>query len=728
MAYKILSAYDASYNAKVGSSNEDGSVSIPDYSYQTIAFTVNKLLPAGTYYLVTWAIPPSSDAFTTSIYFTSSTSVSVPVSISYAATTQYKITFNASTGSSISASIYSSPYGRSGSLAHNATVYAGEVITVNYSVSAGYVLDTATINGSSFTSGARYTIAGNTSVAVSADRAISEISASNGTFGTQQTISITRYGTAYTHTIKAVCGTNSETIVSGSTATSINWTPQASWMTSFPNATSASCTLTVETYSGATKLGSNSVTITLSMPTSGANSILPTPSISVYDAMGYRDTFGGYIAGKSKYAVTVTDGLKFGANISTRSTTANGATYTAASFTTNPISASATSISTTVKDSRGKTATATASTTILAYDNPSVTAFSVHRCTSGGVPDDNGDHFYASWGVKVSPLNNLNDKDLEMKYREVGTSVWTSVPITLTAYTQSGTTSPEAVTADSSYEVQLALTDAFGTVTITTQLSTVAAVMDILNSGNGIAFGKVAETDNLLDSQWDIRTHGDLTVDGGGNITKAEVNASLDIDAEYDSTFFHTNNTSAGSFPSGASSRHGAGITLPYRNAHGNANPDFAGQIWIPNGDMANGANEMFFRASVANSWNAWQKVCRANDFAYRGLTGSVVAIYGQYVHVISTSLPADYSYLVLATVDTNIDYDRPYAVQLTGCDYTRVVRPNSQYGGGGVIYGFVTPKSSATTVTVDYHATYNTTQTARATMLVLRLPNMSTF
>lgn len=120
--------------------------------------------------------------------------------------------------------------------------------------------------------------------------------------------------------------------------------------------------------------------------------------------------------------------------------------------------------------------------------------------------------------------------------------------------------------------------------------------------------------------------------------------------------------------------------------------------------------------------------IAKISDFAYRAIEGSVAAVYDQFVPVVSTLLPAGYTYLVLATVDTNIDYDRAYVIRITGCDYTRTVRPNSQYGGGGMIYGFVAPKTSATTVAVEYYASYNTAQNARATMVVLRLPKMSSF
>ena len=59
--------------------------------------------------------------------------------------------------------------------------------------------------------------------------------------------------------------------------------------------------------------------------------------------------------------------------------------------------------------------------------------------------------------------------------------------------------------------------------------------------------------------------------------------------------------------PSG--SQYGALLVMPYRDLTGNATPDFAVQIFIPNGDDSSKPNSMFYRTSLANSWNAWQEL-----------------------------------------------------------------------------------------------------------------------
>ena len=64
--------------------------------------------------------------------------------------------------------------------------------------------------------------------------------------------------------------------------------------------------------------------------------------------------------------------------------------------------------------------------------------------------------------------------------------------------------------------------------------------------------------------------------------------------------------------PSGA--QYGSLLTLPYRTLANNTRPDYAAQIYIPNGDDPTNSNDMFFRTSLIGSWNAWQKVITSSN------------------------------------------------------------------------------------------------------------------
>lgn len=115
---------------------------------------------------------------------------------------------------------------------------------------------------------------------------------------------------------------------------------------------------------------------------------------------------------------------------------------------------------------------------------------------------------------------------------------------------------------------------------------------------------------------------------------------------------FRTTNTTGGTFPS-VSSKYGAGITLPYRNAHGNAKPDFAGQIWIPNGDMAIGADEMYFRASLANAWNPWKRVASMDSISIaNGSTGEYHTVANEHGIILAVGARSDSAEIILYNVN----------------------------------------------------------------------------
>ena len=71
-------------------------------------------------------------------------------------------------------------------------------------------------------------------------------------------------------------------------------------------------------------------------------------------------------------------------------------------------------------------------------------------------------------------------------------------------------------------------------------------------------------------------------------------------------------------------------LNLPYRrNAE---KPDFMAQILIPNGDDAD--TNMYYRTSLADSWNPWRKVISTADDGYLyGLGGSIDIQYGDEIN-----------------------------------------------------------------------------------------------
>ena len=74
------------------------------------------------------------------------------------------LSISAGTGSSVTVIRQSSPWVATGSISNGATIYDGDVLKIDFSVSAGYNLSVRTVNGSTFPSGGTHTVSGNVKV------------------------------------------------------------------------------------------------------------------------------------------------------------------------------------------------------------------------------------------------------------------------------------------------------------------------------------------------------------------------------------------------------------------------------------------------------------------------------------------------------------------------------------------------------------------------------------
>ncbi|CYV22345.1 DUF859 family phage minor structural protein [Streptococcus suis] len=99
----------------------------------------------------------------------------------------------------------------------------------------------------------------------------SSISFSTGTIGSPLAITINRASTSFTHTLRWAWGSRSGTIASGLT-TSASWTIPMDFCNELPNNVSGTGTIYVDTYSGSTKIGTQSKQFTANVP----SSVIPT--------------------------------------------------------------------------------------------------------------------------------------------------------------------------------------------------------------------------------------------------------------------------------------------------------------------------------------------------------------------------------------------------------------------------------------------------------------------
>lgn len=332
---------------------------------------------------------------------------------------------------------------------------------------------------------------------------ISGLTASDGTLGTAQTLGISREDSTFKHKITYVCGDKSGYAAGSSstftTATSVSWTPPVSLATENTTGTSVAITLYLKTYnSSGTELGSTSKTITCAIPAS----VKPTCTLTVTDPTGYTDTYGNPVQGLSTFKVVVAPTLAYGSPIASYSTTVNDTKYTAASFTTGALKVSGShTISTTVKDKRGRSASASVTKTVLAYVQPVIAKLTVRRCNEDGSTNDQGEFVQATFTATVTALNNLNKAQYTLKYKKTGEATWTEVGLDDISGAYSVTDHTYIFPADSgsSYNVELDVVDNHNTTKRATSASTAFTLIHWKADGTGMAIGKIAEESNLFD-------------------------------------------------------------------------------------------------------------------------------------------------------------------------------------------------------------------------------------
>ena len=120
--------------------------------------------------------------------------------------------------------------------------------------------------------------------------------------------------------------------------------------------------------------------------------------------------------------------------------------------------------------------------------------FSAYRCDSAGTQNPQGSYIRMVGTSIISSINDTNFKTTSLRYREKGTTEWTTGVLDTTSYNPSLSV---VVPADvnKQYEAQIYLFDFYGEAQSIINIGTAFVLMDFNASGKGVAFGKVSELD-----------------------------------------------------------------------------------------------------------------------------------------------------------------------------------------------------------------------------------------
>ena len=253
----------------------------------------------------------------------------------------------------------------------------------------------------------------------------------------------------------------------------------------------------------------------------------PSEAIAVAPVSALSAPFNAlYIQGRTQAKITHTASGKFGASIKQYSASVEGKAYSGKTATSDALQTPGVlTITGTATDSRGFSATASKTVTVLAYNTPSVVRngstgrFVCARSTSDGTISEDGTALYAECSKSFSPLANNNKCTLRLRYAAEGGS-WSSW-ITLLAESAgndyAGVVPGVTLSVSVVYTIEIQAVDKLGeSGSVETRIPTSEMTFHLGENGKAVGIGRYASEsgEKRLDVAWDAHFEKGLQVSG----------------------------------------------------------------------------------------------------------------------------------------------------------------------------------------------------------------------
>ena len=378
----------------------------------------------------------------------------------------------------------------------------------------------------------------------------SSVSVSPGVIGSSVTININRQSSSFKHTVRYSWGSKSGTIASN-VDTSTSWTIPLDFANDIPNSATGTGTIYVDTYSGSTKTGTQSTTLTASVPANvkptfssitlsdlngAAQNLIPSGNTFIQVISNIKVAFNGAV-GSYGSSITGYYAEIIGKN---QSTSSNGGSLGIMNY------HGTVKIRARVSDSRGRWSdTREVSVTVLEYFAPAL-SFSIARTGS------TSSTLTVTRNAKIAPLtvsgSQKNTMTLTFKVAKLGTNAfavdngqatgaWTSI----SSLVNSQANLAGNYLANQSWVVIGILEDKFTRTEFMVNVATESVVFSYDRSGVGV--NKIREQ-GALDVKGDIFANNQpiqqyqlstnigapLWLDGKPNVTNANL---LDAPGQY---------------------------------------------------------------------------------------------------------------------------------------------------------------------------------------------------
>lgn len=331
-----------------------------------------------------------------------------------------------------------------------------------------------------------------------------------------------RASSSFTHSVRLTFGDYVNNAFTRSSATSVNLSiPNASTLAKeIPNGTSGIGHVRVTTFSGTTSIGSVTLPITITIPSSVKPSV---GTITVTDTTNFHTLAGNFVQNRSIPRVNVTGSSGvYGSTVrsstvklGSRSLGSPGSTFTVPSAGTN-------NLSVTVTDSRGRTATKSfGNVTVLGYSAP-VANVTAKRANANNTDNPYGTYlkFEGTTSVhNISVKGVANRRTVSVTRAVSGSSSTTSLYSLSNSTARSGSIpSPRgggAILVTNSYDVVVTVTDSLGISTVK-RIAIPSGQVSLSVGKVGIGAGKIWQQ-GALDVGGDAYISGDLDVSGTAN-------------------------------------------------------------------------------------------------------------------------------------------------------------------------------------------------------------------
>lgn len=335
----------------------------------------------------------------------------------------------------------------------------------------------------------------------------SDVSVSKGTInmGDSVNINIARKASSFTHTLRFLFGSDTVTIADKTASTTVAFTPPDYLLRQMPNSTSLWGTVTCDTYSGSTKIGTTSTKMTINTVNDASyrpevqDIIIKEEDTSITTAVG-----AVFLQNKSRFNVkVVSTGKRYAGIARTEFLFGQQHFYndTFSGFST--LESGTLDVKATVWDTRGYSASKTVQIEVFPYKNPQVSKFTAIRRQSAQEIVD------ITFTGKTSPVGTANTMGYKLEYNSAKNTTW--IPIAsetnATQDTWTLTTSKDAIAIDQSYNFRLTVYDEMMNA-VSTQIVPVALVPMSWGS-HGSSIGKVFE-----EGKEEFQVFGEIAIDG----------------------------------------------------------------------------------------------------------------------------------------------------------------------------------------------------------------------